>query len=151
MTIQENPMSETTETTKAIFARLHEAMNSTDPDVIAKTIDELFDPNVELGTPLPIDATGVEAVKQVWSLLLHAFPDLDVHVEDVIAEGDKLVCRNTVTGTHEGDFMGIAPTGRRITYKEIMIFRVTGGRISKTWGVVDTLSQLRQLGAIPTP
>ncbi|TCC53410.1 ester cyclase [Kribbella capetownensis] len=144
-------MSATTETTKAIFARLHESMNSADPDVVAKTIDELFDPNVELGTPLPIGTTGVEAVKQVWSLLLHAFPDLDVHVEDVIAEGDKLVCRNTVTGTHEGDFMGIAPTGKRISYKEIMIFRVASGRITKTWGVVDTLSQLRQLGAIPTP
>jgi len=151
MTTQENLMSATTETTKAIFARLHEAMNSADPDFVAKTIDELFDPDVELGTPLPIDTTGVQAVKQVWSLLLHAFPDLDVHVEDVIAEGDKLVCRNTVTGTHEGDFMGIAPTGKRITYKEIMIFRVASGRINKTWGVVDTLSQLRQLGAIPTP
>ena len=68
-------------------------------------------------------------------------------MEDLIAEGDKVVARNTVTGTHQGEYMGLPPTGKSITYREIFIFRVVDGRIAETWGVVDVLSQLKQLGA----
>ncbi|WP_264159428.1 ester cyclase [Actinomadura rudentiformis] len=67
----------------------------------------------------------------------------------MIAEGDKLVFRNTVTGTHQGDYMGVPPTGRSITYREIMIVRFTDGRIAETWGIVDVLAQMKQLGLIP--
>jgi predicted ester cyclase len=66
----------------------------------------------------------------------------------VIAEGDKVVGRNTVTGTHQGEYMGIPPTGKSVTYNEIFIARFVNGRIAETWGVVDVLSQMRQLGAI---
>jgi SnoaL-like polyketide cyclase len=71
-----------------------------------------------------------------------------VTVEDLIAEGDKVVCRNVVTGTHQGEYLGLPPTGRPVTYNEIFIFRFEGGRIAETWGVVDLLAQLRQLGAV---
>jgi steroid delta-isomerase-like uncharacterized protein len=134
---------------KETFGRLHDAMNSGDAEVIAKTIDEVVDPDVLIRTPLPIDATGAEALKQVWAILLRAFPDLHVTVEDLIAEGDKVVIRNTVTGTHQGEYMGRPPTGRSITYNEIFIFRFAGGRIAETWGVVDVLAQMRQLGMLP--
>jgi steroid delta-isomerase-like uncharacterized protein len=134
---------------KATFRRFHDAMNTGDAEVISKTIDELVDPNVLIRTPLPIDATGAQALKQVWAMLLRAFPDLHVAVEDVIAEGDKLVCRNTVTGTHQGEYMGLPPTGKSVTYNEIFIVRFADGRIAETWGVVDVLSQMRQLGVIP--
>jgi steroid delta-isomerase-like uncharacterized protein len=134
---------------KATFGRLHDAMNSGDVDVISKTIDEVVTPDVVIRTPLPIDATGAQAMKQVWAVLLRAFPDLHVAVEDLIAEGDKVVCRNTVTGTHQGEYMGRPPTGRSIAYNEIFIFRFAGGRIAETWGVVDVLSQMRQLGVLP--
>lgn len=60
-----------------------------------------------------------------------------------------MVSRNTVTGTHQGEYMGIPPTGKSVTYNEIFIVRFAGGRIAETWGAVDVLSQLRQLGAIP--
>jgi steroid delta-isomerase-like uncharacterized protein len=133
---------------KATFRRFHDAMNTGDAEVISKTIDELVDPNVLIRTPLPIDATGAQALKQVWAMLLRAFPDLHVAVEDVIAEGDKLVCRNTVTGTHQGEYMGLPPTGKSVTYNEIFIVRFADGRIAETWGVVDVLSQMRQLGVI---
>jgi steroid delta-isomerase-like uncharacterized protein len=123
-------------------------MNSGDAEVISKTIDEVVEPEVLVRTPLPIDVTGAQALKHVWAVLLRAFPDLHVAVEDVIAEGDKVVCRNTVTGTHQGEYMGRPPTGKSITYNEIFIFRFTGGRIAETWGVVDVLSQMRQLGVI---
>jgi steroid delta-isomerase-like uncharacterized protein len=124
-------------------------MNTGDAEVISKTIDEVVEPDVLIRTPVPIDATGAQALKQVWAVLLRAFPDLHVAVEDVIAEGDKVVCRNTVTGTHQGEYMGLPPTGKSITYNEIFIFRFAGGRIAETWGVVDILSQMRQLGVIP--
>jgi predicted ester cyclase len=67
----------------------------------------------------------------------------------LIGEGDKVVARNTITGTHEGEYMSLPPTGKSITYNEIFICRFAGGRIAETWGVVDVLSQLRQLGALP--
>jgi steroid delta-isomerase-like uncharacterized protein len=134
---------------RATFSRLHDAVNTGDVDVVSKTIDEIVEPDVLIRTPLPIDATGAQALKQVWAVLLRAFPDLHVAVEDVIAEGDRIVCRNTITGTHRGEYMGLPPTGRSITYNEIFIFRFAGGRIAETWGVVDVLSQMRQLGAIP--
>jgi predicted ester cyclase len=118
-------------------------------ELISKTIDEVVEPDVQIRTPLPIEATGAQALKQVWAMLLRAYPDLHVTIEDVIAEGDKVVCRNVVTGTHQGEYMGLAPTGRSVTYNEIFIFRLEGGRIAETWGVVDVLAQMRQLGAIP--
>jgi steroid delta-isomerase-like uncharacterized protein len=135
-------------TNKATFRRFHEAVNSGDAELIAKTIDEVVEPDVRIGTPLPIEATGAQALKQVWATLLRAYPDVHVTVEDLVAEGDKVVCRNVVTGTHQGEYLGLPPTGRSVTYDEIFIFRFEGGRIAETWGVVDVLAQLRQLGAI---
>ena len=134
---------------KAALARLHEATTSGDAEIIANTIDEVVDPNVRFHAPVPSDAAGLQALKQVWVVLLRAFPDLRVAVEDVIAEGDKVVSRNTVTGTHRGEYRGIPPTGRSISYNEIFIARFAGGRIVELWGVVDVYSQLRQLGALP--
>jgi steroid delta-isomerase-like uncharacterized protein len=138
-----------TTSNKATFARFHDAMNAGDAEVISKTIDEIVEPGVLFHTPLPMDAAGAQAVKQVWAVLLRAFPDLHVAVEDVIAEADKVVSRNTVTGTHQGEYRGLPPTGRSVTYNEIFIFRFADGRIVEIWGVVDVFSQMRQLGAIP--
>jgi steroid delta-isomerase-like uncharacterized protein len=134
---------------KAIFKRVLDASNSHDEELIAKTIDEVFEPDVLMGTPLPIQATGAQAIKEVFATLHRAFPDLHIKVEDVIAEGDKVVSRHTVTGTHQGEYMGLPPTGRSVTYNEIFILRFADGRIAETWGVVDVLSQMRQLGVIP--
>jgi steroid delta-isomerase-like uncharacterized protein len=134
---------------KATFSRLHEAVNSGDPELIAKTIDEVAEPDVLIRTPLPVEATGAQALKEVFARLHRAFPDLHIAVEDVIAEEDKVACRNTVTGTHRGEYMGLPPTGKSITYNEIFIARFAGGRIAETWGVADVFSQLRQLGVIP--
>ena len=88
-------------------------------------------------------------LKEVFGRLLQAFPDLHVTIEDLIAEGEKVVARNTVTGTHTGEYLGLAPTGKFISYNEIFICRFANGKIAETWGSVDVLSQLRQLGALP--
>ena len=134
---------------KATFSRFHDAVNTGDAAVISKTIDEVVEPDVLFHAPVPTGVTGAQALKQVWAVLLRAFPDLHVAVEDVIAEGDKVVARNTVTGTHRGEFRGFPPTGKSVTYNEIFIFRFAGGRIAEIWGVVDVLSQMKQLGMIP--
>jgi predicted ester cyclase len=86
----------------------------------------------------------------VFNRLHHVYPDLQVRVEELIEEGDKVVSRNTVTGTHRGEYMGLAPTGKSVTYNEIFIFRFANDRIVETWGVVDVLSQIKQLGVDPT-
>jgi steroid delta-isomerase-like uncharacterized protein len=134
---------------RATFTRFIDAMNTGDPEVISNTIDELVEPDAQIRTPLPIEATGAQILKEVFGRLHRAFPDLRVTVEDVIAEGDKVVGRNSVTGTHQGEYMGIPPTGKSVTYNEIFIVRFVNGRIAETWGVVDVLSQMRQLGVIP--
>jgi steroid delta-isomerase-like uncharacterized protein len=134
---------------KATLSRLHDALNSGDKELISTTIDEVFDPDVRSGTPLPIEATGAQALKQVWTTLLRAYPDLHVTVEDLFGEEDRLVARNTVTGTHQGEYLGVPPTGKSVTYNEMFIVRFADGRIAETWGVVDLLSQMKQLGAIP--
>jgi steroid delta-isomerase-like uncharacterized protein len=134
---------------KATFGRFHDAVNTGDADLISKTIDEVVAPDMLFHAPVPMDVTGAQALKHVWAVLLRAFPDIHVAVEDVIAEGDKVVYRNTVTGTHQGEYRGLAPTGRSVRYNEIFIVRFAGGRIAEIWGVVDVFSQMRQLGAIP--
>jgi steroid delta-isomerase-like uncharacterized protein len=134
---------------RATLKRFIDAMNTGDPEVVSETIDELVEPDAQIRTPLPIEATGQELLKEVFGRLHRAFPDLRVNVEDVIAEGDKVVSRNSVTGTQQGEYMGIPPTGKSVTYNEIFIARFVDGRIAETWGVVDVLSQMRQLGMIP--
>ncbi|TDD52324.1 ester cyclase [Nonomuraea terrae] len=136
---------------RAALSRLHDATNSGDAELIAKTIDEVADPNLIFHAPVPAGASGAQALKQVWTMLLRAFPDIHVTVEDVITEGDKIVCRNTVTGTHLGDYMGLPPTGKSITYSEIFIVRFADGRLAEVWGVVDVAAQMRQLGLLGTP
>jgi predicted ester cyclase len=135
---------------KATFKRFHEAATTGDAEFLFKTIDELVAPDAVIRTPLPIDATGSEALKQVWAMLLRIYPDIHLTVEDVIAEGDKVVGRTTVTGTHQGEFMGVAPTGKSVTYNEIFIFRFANGRVVETWGVVDVYAQMKQIGVIPS-
>jgi steroid delta-isomerase-like uncharacterized protein len=144
-------MSTTQETTsnKATFRRIQDAVNTGDMEVISTTIDELVAPDLLIRTPLPVEATGARAAKHVWAMLLRGLPDLHLTIEDLIAEGDKVVSRNTVTGTHQGEYMGLPPTGKTVTYNEIFIFRFAGGRIAEMWGVVDVFSQMKQLGVIP--
>jgi predicted ester cyclase len=135
-------------TNKATFRRLQDAMNTGDWHLMSKAIDEAFEPDALIRTPLPVQATGVQLIKEVFATLHRAFPDLHISVEDLIAEGDKVVVRNTVTGTHQGEYMSVPPTGKSVTYNEIFIGRFVNGRIAETWGVVDVLSQMKQLGVI---
>jgi predicted ester cyclase len=134
---------------KETFRRFQDAVNTCDAEFISKSIDELVEPDATIRTPLPGDATGAQVLKHVWAVLLAAFPDLQLNVEDLIGEDDKVVARIVVTGTHRGEYMGVEPTGKSIAYDEIFIFRFANGRVVETWGVVDVFSQMKQLGVIP--
>jgi steroid delta-isomerase-like uncharacterized protein len=137
------------ERNKATLRRLIDAMNTNDVEIISRTIDELFEPDVVVRNPLPLDVPGAQGLKRVFTMLHRAYPDLHITIEDVIAEGNKVVVRNSVTGTHRGEYMGIPPTGKTVTYNEIFIARFVNGRVVEAWGVVDVLAQMRQLGVIP--
>jgi steroid delta-isomerase-like uncharacterized protein len=134
---------------KATMRRFQDAANTHVAELISETIDEVVQPDVLIRTPLPIQATGAQLLKEVFATLHRAFPDLHVTIEDLIAEGDKVASRNTVTGTHQGEYMGVPSTGKSVTYNEIFIVRFVNGRFAETWGVVDVLSQMKQLGVIP--
>ena len=132
----------------AAYRRFHDAVMSRDETVIGAAIDDLVASDATIATPFPTEAAAPETLKRLWAMLLHAFPDLDIRIDQVIAKGDVVVIRDVVTGTNLGDYQGRAPTGRRISYDEIFVLRFLDGQIVQTWGVVDTLAQLRQLGVI---
>jgi predicted ester cyclase len=134
---------------KATFRRIEDTVNTGDVEVISKAIDEVVAPDALIRMPLPIEATGAQAFRQLWAMLLRGLPDLHLTIEDLVEEGDKVVMRASVTGTHKGEYMGVQPTGQSITYNEIFIFRFAGDRIAEMWGVVDVFSQMKQLGVIP--
>jgi steroid delta-isomerase-like uncharacterized protein len=93
---------------------------------------------------------GLEAYKHFVSLLFTAFPDGRLSIEDMIAEGDRVVVRYTYRGTHQGDYMGIPPTGKQFTTTSIVITRIDNGKGIEGWINGDDLGRLQQLGVIPT-
>ena len=81
-------------------------------------------------------------------MLFNAFPDIHFTIDDMIAEGDKVVVRFTVRGTHQGDYLGVPPTGKQFAVNGIAIHRIVDGREVEVWDCVDILGMLQQLGAI---
>ena len=113
--------------------------------------DELYAANaIDHGLP-PNLPPGREGSKMYIAMYQKAFPDTHMTIEDQIAEGDKVVTRWTAVGTHTGDLMGIAPTGKRVTVTGIDVSRFAGGRIVESWGLFDQMSMMQQLGVMPQP
>ncbi len=137
-----------TEENKATIRRyIEEAWNKGNVAII----DELMAPSYArymAGSAPPLDREGQ---KQRIKGFLNAFPDLRLTIEDLVAEGDKVVFRMTGRGTHHSAFMGIAPTGKPMTITIIDIARFANGQVVEHWGNRDDLGMLQQLGAIPMP
>ncbi len=116
-------------------------------------MDELLIANYVHHDPaLPPEMQGSrEAYKQMVSVFVTAFPDLVITIEDVIAEGDKAVCRWAWRGTHQAELMGIPPTGKQVTSSAISIYRIAGGKIAEAWVNFDALGMMQQLGVVPPP
>ena len=90
-----------------------------------------------------------EKFKQLETMWRNAFPDLQFTIEDMVAEGDRVVERFTGQGTHKGSLFGIAPTGKQVSVSGIYIHRIVDGRIVEIWGVLDALGLLEQIGVVP--
>jgi steroid delta-isomerase-like uncharacterized protein len=115
-------------------------------------VDELFAPDYVLHDPiLPEEVRGPDGVKQYVSMYRTAYPDTNFTVEDQITEGDRVVTRWTGRGTHQGELMGIAPTGEQVTVASVEFDRVSGGKMQETWVNYDALGMMQQLGVVPPP
>jgi steroid delta-isomerase-like uncharacterized protein len=133
---------------KAIARRGYEAINQNNLDAL----DEVVAPDITDHDPAPGQAPGLEGVKQWFSSMHTAFPDFRMNVEDMIAEGDKVVARVRLSGTHQGEFMGIDATGNRVTITGIDILRINAdGKIMERWGNFDDLGMMQQLGVMEPP
>ncbi len=111
-------------------------------------IDEIVSPEF-VWHGLGGDMHGTDIIRQRVAAIRSAFPDFHIAIEDQVAEGDKVVTRQTHTGTHKGEFQAIAPTGNSIRVAEISILRIEGGKLCEGWLVVEQLAMLQQLGAAP--
>jgi predicted ester cyclase len=92
-----------------------------------------------------------EGFKQSIPMLRSGIPDFNATIDDVVAEGDRVVIRMTFRGTQTGEFMGMPPTGKSISVGVIDIFRIAGGKIVEHWGQMDSMGMMQQLGAMPAP
>lgn len=136
------------EENKAVTRRfIDEVLNKRNLEAVDKYISpRIVDHSLPPGSP-----QGIEGVKQGLAMWFGAFPDLHGTIEDLIAEGDKVVVRMTFTGTHKGESMGIAPTGKRVTSWGIEINRIVGGKYVERWEAFDMLGIMQQLGVVPPP
>jgi steroid delta-isomerase-like uncharacterized protein len=138
------------EANKAIVVQLYdEVFNKGDLDLADQLIATNavnHDPQLPPGVP-----SGPQGLKAVVSMLRSAFPDDRHTIEDLIAEGDKVVVRLTHSGTHQGSFFDLPPTGKHISQTSIHIFRFADGKLVEAWANRDDLGLLQQLGAIPIP
>ncbi len=131
---------------KAIAQRFLQVWLNGSPTIV----DELADPNLTVYYPVlgqPI--RGAQAFKQVLGQLHSALPDVDGSVDEMFADGDRVAVRWTIWGTHRGDLMGIPPTGRKVKWTGITIYRIANGKVVDERGEEDALGLMRQLGVIP--
>jgi predicted ester cyclase len=141
----EEGASTVSEENKAIMRRIYEEIFNEGKLELA---DELVAPEMVNNTA-PGSPRGPEPVKRLVGMLRGAFPDHHIAIDDMIAEGDKVVMLNTYSGTHEGEFMGIAPTGKRFVQRQVHVMRFADGKAIEHWGLRDDLGQLQQLGVVP--
>jgi steroid delta-isomerase-like uncharacterized protein len=116
-------------------------------------LDELFAADYVHHDPsLPPDMQrGLDAYRLVLTMFFDAFPDLQGTIEDVVGEGDKVASRLRWRGTHQGELMGIPPSGKQVEFTLQAIHRIAEGKIVEGWVNYDTLGMMRQIGAIPEP
>ena len=110
-------------------------------------VTELVSPDITFRGSLGITVQGREGFKDYVNMVRAAFPDFHNKIEELIAEGSKVVARLTYTGTHQGELFGIPATGKRVTYSGVAIFLIADGKIKDGWVLGDTMGLKRQLEA----
>ena len=133
------------EENKDLARRSWESLSERNPDLI----EEFYPPDLVWHAP-DQDIRGYEEARQYVSTFFDAFPDINITVEDAIAEGDQAVTRYTIRGTHRGETEEFGPpTGRQMELEGITIHRIEGGKIVEEWERYDNLSVMQQLGLVP--
>jgi predicted ester cyclase len=141
---QKAPRQIEIEQNKAVVRRwIEEGFNKRD----LKVVDEIFVESLAVNGAV----IGRENLKQSMRRRFTAFPDLHVTIEEIISEGDKVGIWYTAQGTHKGEFEGISPTGRRVSWFGFDLLRVDGGKIAQGRFIDDSLGLMRQLGATLSP
>jgi steroid delta-isomerase-like uncharacterized protein len=137
MSIQEN---------KSIARRFIQIWGQGNLDII----DELADPSLSVHYPVfPQVIRGIQMFKQLVAGFRSVFPDSDLRIEEEIAEADNVVIPWSFSGTHQGRFLGIPATGKKVRWTGITIYRIVDGKISQEKGEGDYLGFLRQVGVVP--
>jgi len=135
-----------TEENKALIRRFYEEISKGNLAVL----DELVAVDQVENSPfVPGQSPGRQGTLELFTMITTAFPDLCFTAEDMVAEGDKVTVRGTMSGTHKGEFMGLAATDKQVAVGMIEILRIAGGKIVEHWNVVDRLGMMQQLGVVP--
>src|SRR5215218_1590701 len=133
--VRKEAMNMSAEENKAVVRREQEELWNYTGNLDAA--DEIFAPE------------QAEAAKQEAADFRRGFPDVVSTIEDLIAEGDKVVARWRARATHQGEYMGISPTGKEVEFTGISFYRIEGGKIVQSWNIEDELGLMRQIGAVP--
>jgi len=136
----------TTEKHKALVRRYYDDLWNRWDLALA---DEIVAEDISFRGSLGVTLRGREGFKRYVETVRSAFPDFENRIEELIAEGDQVVARLTYRGTHRGELFGSAPTGKRVEYIGVGIFRLREGQIVEAWILGDTLALMRQVGAMP--
>ena len=134
------------EENKALIRRWDELWNAGDAAAIAA----LVTPDYVRHDPNGPEVRGPAAERQLVELYRAAFPDLRFTIEHLVADGDLVMARVTVRGTHRGELLGIPPTGTPLTLAAMELYRIRDGKVAEQWVALDALGLLQQLGAVPT-
>jgi steroid delta-isomerase-like uncharacterized protein len=136
--------NDTLDRNKAIYRRyIQQVFNEGRVDLL----NELLAPSYVFHEAPPGTLPGAGGIKQVVSMFRAAFPDLEITIDDQIAEGDQVCSRATTCGTHQGEIFGIPATGKVVTMTGMTIVRIVDGRITDSWVKNDVMGLMNQLGA----
>ncbi len=131
---------------KQTVHRLVDSINRRNPNIV----NELFDRNYVyhgIGEESQLSRDGfLNFLNEVFQ----AFPDFNLHVDELVAEGDRIAYRMTISGTHRGEFRGMAATGKKFTTSTIGVMRFENGKIAEEWEIYDAMGMMAQLGALTT-
>ena len=114
-------------------------------------IEEIFAPDFVDHNPLPSFPPDRDGTKRMFLYVRKSFPDFHMEINNMIAEENMVATRKTLHATHQGEYMGMAPTGKHLQMEVIDIFRIANGRLAEHWTVIDRLGMMEQLGVTQRP
>jgi predicted ester cyclase len=137
------------EDNKAVVRRIEEAWDADQLDAL----DPLFEPNFVQHNGVPMLPPGLEGAKQAHQMSKQAFPDRRTRIEDMLADGDQVAVRIRMTGTNQGGlpWFGIPANGKSVDTEWISIYRLSNGKVVEHRAVMDLVTLMQQLGAMPAP